>query len=130
MDPSKHAAERAEIVEAERALYRAMVAKDFDVLGEILAADLVYVHSTAVAENREQYLAGVAAGQYEYASVDSGHPRIRIDGNTATIDGVLEMLVGEVGQAKEMLRLLFTLIWVKEGGRWKLYYRQATRMRP
>ena len=118
----------AEITCAERALYTAMIAKDFATLEVILSPELVYVHSTAVSENREQYLAGVALGLYEYESIDSGCPRIRIDGSTATIDGILKMRVGERGKPKELLSLLFTLIWVKAGGKWLLYYRQATRI--
>lgn len=123
-----HEAARGEVAAAERALYRAMVARDFVALGEMLAPDLVYVHSTAVAESRDQYLAGVAAGLYEYESVDSRDPRIRIDGDTAVIDGVVDMRVGETGQPKALLHLLFALVWVRHGGRWRLYYRQATRM--
>ena len=117
-----------EVKSAERALYSAMIAKDFDALKVILSRDLIYIHSTAVSENREQYLAGVALGLYEYESIDSGFPRIRIEGATATIDGIVKMRVGEIGKPKGLLALFFTLIWVKEGGKWELYYRQATRM--
>jgi hypothetical protein len=42
--------------EAERALYRAMVAKDFAAIGKMLARDCLYVHSTAVAESKARYL--------------------------------------------------------------------------
>ena len=129
MNSPMHAAARGAIVDVERALYRAMIEKDFGALGEILAPDLVYVHSTAVAETRDEYLAGVAAGRYEYESIGSRDPRIRIDGNTAIIDGVVDMRVGETGQPKEMLHLLFALVWMKQGGRWRLYHRQATRIR-
>ena len=41
-----------EILEAERSLYQAMIRKDFATLEQILSPDLVYIHSTAVAETR------------------------------------------------------------------------------
>ena len=58
-----------QILQTERDLYRAMIAKDFAALEQILSPDLVYVHSTAVAESKKQYLAGVARGLYEYATI-------------------------------------------------------------
>ena len=129
MTVAGHEAATGEVVAAERALYRAMIDKDFDALREMLAEDLVYVHSTAVAESRDQYLAGVAAGSYEYESVESRDTRVRIDERTAIIDGIVDMRVGETGRPKDLLHLLFALVWVKAGARWRLYYRQATRMR-
>ena len=119
-----------EIRAAERRLYVAMVAKDFAALGEILAPDLIYVHSTAVAESRAEYLAGVANGLYEYESISSRDTRLRADGDTAIVDGVVDMCVGAAGRPKEMTHLLFVLVWVRSGGAWRLYFRQATRIRP
>ncbi|TMI03568.1 MAG: nuclear transport factor 2 family protein, partial [Betaproteobacteria bacterium] len=66
-----------EVLLAERALYRAMIAKDFAALQRILAPDLVYAHSTAVAETKQEYLAGVAAGLYDYESIVSHDVRVR-----------------------------------------------------
>ena len=51
-----------QILEAERDLYRAMIAQDFAALERILAPDLVYVHSTAVAETKQEYLQGRGQG--------------------------------------------------------------------
>ena len=116
------------VAAAERELYQAMMGRDFAAMDAILAEDLVYVHSTAVAETREAYLAGVAAGWYEYESIASRSPRIRIAGDMAAIDGIVDMRVGETGRPKDLLHLLFTLVWVHRDGRWQLYYRQATRM--
>jgi hypothetical protein len=48
---------RHEILEAERALYRAQVAGSVDELRPMVGANLVYIHSTGVAETRDEYLA-------------------------------------------------------------------------
>ena len=117
-----------EVLQAEQDLYRAMVARDFVALRDILARDLVYVHSTAVAETREQYLAGVAAGLYEYASVASRRTRVRVYGGAALSDGVCDMRVGAHGRAPELIHLLFLLVWSRQEGRWRLVHRHATRM--
>jgi hypothetical protein len=38
------------------------------------------------------------------------------------------MRVSETGKPRNLLHLLFTLVWVREGGAWRLALRQATRM--
>lgn len=48
---------------------------------------------------------------------------------TALDHDEVETVVDERRQPKDLLHLLFALVWVKQGGRWRLYYRQATRMR-
>lgn len=117
-----------DVCAAERELYRAMTAKDFAALEEILAPGLVYVHSTAVAESKREYLAGVAKGLYEYESVASRGVKIAVYGDCAVMRGICDMSVGAAGRPKEMTHLLFVLIWVKRSGAWRLEYRQATRI--
>lgn len=117
-----------EVLLAERALYRAMIDKDFAVLERILSPDLVYAHSTAVAETKQEYLAGVAAGLYDYESIVSHDTRVRVQAPVALIDGVCDMRVGAKGQRKELIHLLFVLVWVKADGAWRLEHRHAIRI--
>ncbi len=51
-----------EILEAERSLYQAMIRKDFAALEQILSPELVYIHSTAVAETRASIWPGSRRG--------------------------------------------------------------------
>lgn len=113
---------------AERALYDAMIARDFAALERILDPDLAYVHSTAVTESRAQYLAGVARGLYEYEHIETPDARIRVYGEVALIDGVCDMRVGVTGAPKESIRLLFLLVWRNSGDGWRLVHRHATRI--
>ena len=113
---------------AERALYDAMIALDYAALKRILSPALVYIHSTGVAESKDRYLAALAEGLYEYETIASHDTRLRVEGNVAIQNGVVDMLVGASGQAKNLSHLLFVLIWVKQGDRWQLEFRQATRI--
>lgn len=117
-----------QILQAERILYQAMVAKDFATLERILSPDLVYVHSTAVAESRQEYLAGVAKGWYEYESISTRNTQVRVHAQVAVIDGICDMRVGAAGQPKDLIHLLFVLVWVHDGVKWRLEHRHATRM--
>lgn len=118
----------SEVLRAERDLYRAQVARDRDALRAMLAPDLCYVHSTAVAETREEYLDGIAEGRYAYESVGSRDVRVRVNGDTALVDGVCDMRVGAKGGPASLRHLLFVLAFVRRDGRWQLLHRHAVRM--
>ena len=119
-----------EIRAAEAALYRAMIAKDFPALEQILSADLVYMHSTGVTETKAEYLAGVAQGLYDYAAINSRDVTIRVHDSVAVMNGIVDMSVSETGKPRDLIHLLFTLVWVRELGTWRLALRQATRIPP
>ena len=99
-----------EISAAEQALYRAMIARDFEALDAILADDVVYVHSTAVAETKAGYLAGVRNGLYEYDSIESDEVAVALHGDVAVQTGKSKMSVGARGQPKTLIKLLVTLV--------------------
>jgi hypothetical protein len=122
-DTSRH-----EIFEAERALYRAQIAGSVDLLLPMLGSDLVYIHSTGVAETREEYLDGVASGRYEYGKIASRDTRMQVFDDVAIMNGVVDMTVSAHGAAKTLIHLLFCLVWKREDGAWRLGFRQATRM--
>ncbi|MFI5013698.1 MAG: nuclear transport factor 2 family protein [Hyphomicrobiales bacterium] len=115
-----------ETAAAEQAPYRAMLAHDFDALRSLLADDLVYIHSTGIAESKEAYLAGLAAGLYEYGKIDSRQVKCWGGGEVAVQTGNVDMSVGERGAPKQRLSLLFTLAWRREDGNWRLALRQLT----
>ncbi len=117
----------AEIAAAELALYRAMIAQDFAALRALLADDLVYIHSTAVSESKEAYLAGVAAGLYDYGAIETKHAKNWMHGDVVIRTGLVHMVVGERGKPKGAINLLFTLVWRRESSAWRLVLRQATR---
>ena len=120
--------DRADIPTVERALYRAMIARDLAALEAILADDAVYIHSTAVGENKQGYLDGVRDGLYEYGSIESDDVSVRYCGDVAIQTGTVRMTVSARGEAKTPIALLFTLVWKREARGWRLWQRQATRL--
>ena len=118
----------AAVAAAEQSLYRAMIAQDFSALRELLADDVVYIHSTAVAESKDAYLDGVRDGLYDYAAIDSRDVTLRILGDAAIQTGTVVMAVGARGEAKTPITLLFTLVWKRAPHGWRLWQRHATRV--
>jgi ketosteroid isomerase-like protein len=117
-----------EIEAAEQMLYRAMIAQDFAALDAVLADDLVYIHSTAVAETKDAYLGGVRNGLYEYASIESRDMTVRVHGDVAVQTGTSLMSVAARDRPKAPINLLVTLVWKREPRGWRLWQRHATRM--
>jgi ketosteroid isomerase-like protein len=117
-----------QVAAAEQALYRAMIAQDFAALDALLAEDVVYIHSTAVAEDKRGYLAGVRNGLYDYGAIESRDVAVRACGDVAIQTGTVMMLVAARGAARAPITLLFTLVWKREHRSWRLWQRQATRL--
>jgi ketosteroid isomerase-like protein len=118
----------SEIAAAEQALYRAMIEQDFAALDAILSDDVVYIHSTAVAETKDGYLVGVRNGLYDYGSIESDAVTVRFCGEVAVQTGKVRMVVGQRDQPKAPIGLLFTLVWKREAAGWRLWQRHATRI--
>ena len=114
--------------QAERALYDAMIVRDFARLERLLAPDLVYVHSTGVAESRASYLAGVSRGWYEYEQIDSRDVKVRGNGAIMLQDGICDMRVGAKGTPATLIHLQFVLVWTRSPTGWQLLHRHATRL--
>jgi ketosteroid isomerase-like protein len=127
MTASSHEGAENEVRRAERALYDAMVAKDWAALDRILASDLAYGHSTGVMETKGEYLAALGKDVYLYEAISSRDVTVKIFGDAALMHGIVDMDAAG-GGAKRVLHLLFVLAFVKRDGRWQLYLRHATRI--
>jgi ketosteroid isomerase-like protein len=112
----------------EDALYAAMIAMDYAGLDDLLSDDLSYVHSTGVVESKAAYVAALPRGLYEYGAITRRDSTTQVFGTCAVTRGMIEMLVGQAGSAKNTIRLQHVLVWVKQAATWRLTLRQATRI--
>ncbi len=118
----------AAVEAAVRALYRAMLAHDLAALDDLLADDVVYVHSTGLAETKRQFLDGVRDGLYEYERVRPVSETIHASGDMASVYTTLDFMGGERGRPHPPVTLITTLVWVCQAGTWRMLLRQATRV--
>jgi ketosteroid isomerase-like protein len=88
----------------------------------------VYVHSTAVAETKDVWLAGIRSGLYEYGLIESDAVVAAIHGDVAVQTGETRMSVGARDQPKAPIHLLVTLVWKRESRGWRLWRRHSTRV--
>ncbi len=119
-----------EVLEAERSLYRLMLAKDVAGLDKILAPNLIYIHSQGIAESKEEYLRNVSRSFFDYEKIESRDVRVAVHGDVAIMHGILDMFAHHADNPKRWIHLLFVLVWRKEPAGWQLEYRQCTRIPP
>lgn len=98
----------------------AMLSGDTAALEEILAEDIVYVHSSGTHEDRALYLARVADGTYRYHA-------IRMEGRAAQALGPGIVLINEdqhfeatVCGTRRVVASRLLQVWAEREGTWKL----------
>ena len=116
-----------QILQAEKDRFAAMVKGDRAVLEKLLADDLTYTHSTALLENKEQFLKSVTSGNIDYVSIvpNESDWKVRVNGNTAIVNGIAAVNVIDTGKDRK-IRIRFTTVQTNRGGAWQLSAWQST----
>lgn len=116
-----------QVLQAEKDRFAAMVKGDRGALEKLLADDLTYTHSTALLETKEQFLKSVTTGNIDYVSIVPSETdwKIRINGNTAVVNGVAAVNVLDTGKDRK-IRIRFTTVQANRGGAWQLLAWQST----
>jgi ketosteroid isomerase-like protein len=115
------------VLALDRQRFDAQVAKDTAQLNQLLADDLIYVHSSAVVETKREFVANIANGKWDYRTAKLEGTRVRVYGSTAIVtgQGTLDM----VSDGKPIvIRLLYTDVYAKRKGKWQMVSWQSTRL--
>ena len=118
---------RKTIHELEDRRYRAMCEADAATLEELLADTLVYTHSTAAADGKASYIAGVRAKKWKYRKIERPVEDIQVHGDCAVVTGQVRIDILVDGVAK-ILNSRFTNVWVKGPKGWQMTAWQSTPM--
>lgn len=76
-----------EVVEAYRALLRAMVEGDTDSLDELLDEDFTLTHMTGYVQPKREWLAQIRDGHFDYHGVEEKDVTVEVEGGTARLVG-------------------------------------------
>jgi ketosteroid isomerase-like protein len=115
------------VLALDRQRFDAQVAKDTARLNQLLADDLIYVHSSAVVETKREFVANIANRKWDYRTAKLEGTRVRVYGNTAIVtgQGTLDMM----SDGKPIVvRLLYTDVYAKRKGKWQMVSWQSTRL--
>ena len=90
----------------------AMVSGDVVALGDYLADDLSWTHSSGKTDSKESFLAAMASGTTVYHSLDVRDTQVRIFGDIFVLEGVVFGDVTKDGLDKKLVNRFIT-VWQK-----------------
>ena len=111
-----------ERLEDER--YAAMLGKNAAVLRRLLHPDLVYMHSSGVADSKASYIEGLGNGAWDYRRIDRSDQTIRVRDGMAFVFNRINIDIVMRGVAKQLDNRALA-VWVAEGGSWTLIALQS-----
>lgn len=115
------------ILATEQQRFASMVSRDTVALRPLLADDLVYIHSNALQENKAAHLSAITTGRLVYASMLRETAQVRRYGKMALTNGIVQVK-GVVNGTPFDIRLLYTGVYRRVQGKWRLVNWQSTRL--
>lgn len=113
-----------DIARLEDERYAAMLGKDIDTLERLLHPDLVYMHSSGVADDKASYIAGVRDRVWDYIRIARSEETVRRHGSLALVFNRLKISLTVRGVAKSLDNRALA-VWVAEAGSWRLIALQS-----
>jgi ketosteroid isomerase-like protein len=120
-------ADEKEIAGRVESLRKAMIAADKATLGELVAEDLSYGHSSGLIEDKAAFIDEFVKGTSVFTSISLTDQTIKIAGDVAI---VRHHLIADTNNKNVPGKadILVLLIWQKQNGQWKLLARQAAKI--
>ena len=116
-----------QVLQSEKDRFAAMVKGDRAALERLVADDVTYIHSTALLQNKKEFIDSVLGGTIDYVSITPSESdwKIRVNGNMAIVNGVAAVNVIDTGKDRK-IKLRFTTVQTNRGGAWQLSAWQST----
>lgn len=116
------------ILERERQRRAALVAEDMIAFADLIADDIVHVHTTGVVQNKDE-LIDRATTFLKFYAIDRGSLKIRrLAPDVAVMTGPMTNTVGKRGEAERLqIQAFVTQVWVLRDGRWQIASFHAVR---
>lgn len=116
-----------QVLQSEKDRFAAMVKGDRAALEKLVADDVTYTHSTALLQNKEEFIKSVLGGTIDYVSITPSEPdwKVRVNGNTAIVNGIAAVNVIDTGKDRK-IKIRFTTVQTNRSGAWQLQAWQST----
>jgi hypothetical protein len=115
-----------EMSRAEDARYAAQVNDDFAAMEKMFASDLVYIHSSAVVDNKQSYIESMRSGTVKYKTMRRSDLTFRVFDCVGILNGLGNFDV-RVKDQDLSVEVRFHSMWIKRGGVLQFVSWQATR---
>jgi ketosteroid isomerase-like protein len=107
-----------EILALEEQRFKAMIARDFAGLDQLVHAELLYTHSSGVTDTKASWLESMKSGKVKYKSASCSERQVKFFGDVALVRGKAA-IEAEIGGQPRTLKLLFLNAWVRTPQGWK-----------
>ncbi len=116
--------DRIAVAQAVDALRKVMIDPDRAALTRLTADSLSYGHSGGNIEDKAAFVEALVSGKSDFQTMDLTNQTISIVDQTALVRHQLSGVTNNNGVVAQV-NLSVLLIWIKQGGIWKLLARQA-----
>jgi ketosteroid isomerase-like protein len=109
-----------DVLAAEEARRTALIQDDHQALEQLLADDLVYVHTSGLIHTKAQYV-DYARTVVTYLNVERGDLQVRVHGDTAIMTGTQVNTMKKRSEDNTVRGEGFvTQVWVRGSGGWRI----------
>ena len=112
---------------AQRARFDATISGNVPVLEQLIADDLIYLHSTGRVDTKSSFIHSLGERGLPYRAFDIEAQQVRILGDAGVVTAIIRLTQrGADGDHSHRSRC--TSVWTRRGGRWQEVLWQATRL--
>jgi ketosteroid isomerase-like protein len=120
----------ADIARLEDERYAAMLGKDIAALERLLHPDLVYMHSSGVADSKTSYIGGARDRVWDYSRITRSDQTVRLNGALALVFNRLKIDLSVRGVAKSLDNRALAVWVADDSGAWRLIALQSGMVPP
>jgi len=115
------------VIALDKARMEAMARKDIAALGDIIADDLVYTHSSARMDTKASLIGNMQSGSTVYTSVVPSEVVAQDLVDSVVLTGIAAISVMSGGKPNSF-RVRFTDVYANRGGKWQMVAWQSTKL--
>jgi ketosteroid isomerase-like protein len=119
MSTTSNADTIAQIEALDNQRTKSILSRDFKTLAALLGEDLRYIHSSAVQENKAEYLDKLTSGHYVYHGLDVQEREYRVLGDVVLVNGDLRIEV-EVNGTRKVVLSRYLQVWARRASGWQM----------
>ena len=108
------------IIQAYKRMYDGMIAKNKDILNDVLDDSFVLVHMTGMRQPKEEFIKAVLNGTLNYFSAEHENMPAEITGDTATLTGQSYVAATVFGGGRSNWHLQQKCNMMKVNGKWRI----------
>lgn len=107
-----------EILDLEAQRCAAIIAADGTALNRLLHEDMIYTHSSGLADTKASFIDALASGKFVYKRIENTKESVRLYGDTALVSGQAAIDI-DVDGAPRKLNLCYLAAWTRTEAGWK-----------